>query len=241
MKRILDVFLNILIGGGILFLVYVFIRWYWLVSCSIPTYSMSPTLTRGDYIIASMQIPGRRVYEEIPSRPGHYSVTRKKGTREIQKGDVVVFNFPYTESKERMKLDNKVYYCKRCVALPGETHQWTLGHNQSTQIYIPLIGDVIPIDTTNYNDYAKCIEYETGKTTRIDKEGKIYLADSVLQSYRFRHNYYFMAGDNVGDSYDSRFWGLLPDDFILGVGHFIWFSQDRETKQIRWKRMFKKL
>lgn len=50
---------------------YVFIRLYWLVSCVIPTYSMSPTLLAGDYIIISLRIPGRRLVREDNARLGH--------------------------------------------------------------------------------------------------------------------------------------------------------------------------
>ncbi len=239
-KRIMKKIGYTFVGLFVLLQVYIMIRVYWLVSCSIPTYSMSPTLLGGDYILASIQIPGRRICEEDPARPGQELITRKKGVRNVEKGDVVVFNFPYADDKEKMILSTKVFYCKRCVALPGETYHWRTGRGTKT-VYLPKCNDVLRIDSVNYADYYKCIEYETGKIMRMDKEGKAYLADSLLNSYCFRHNYYFMRGDNVNDSYDSRYWGLLPENFILGVGQCIWFSKDKETKQIRWNRMFKKI
>lgn len=235
-KRIGYVFFSIFM----LFQVYVLIRSYWLVSCTIPTYSMSPTLIGGDCILASMQIPGRRMWEE-PASPGDNPVVhRKKGAREVRKGDVVVFNFPYAANQEKMLLSNAVFYCKRCAALPGKNYRWTTGTGMQ-EVYIPKAGDVLRIDSANYKDYYKCIQYETGRAMRKGEDGRVYLADSLLGSYCFRHNYYFMRGDNVNDSYDSRYWGLLPDDFILGVGQLIWFSKDKETKQIRWNRIFKKI
>lgn len=240
MKKVLKKSIRIFGGLFILSQLYLSIKLYWLVSCAIPTYSMSPTLVGGDYIFASMQIPGRRIWEEDPLQPQRYRIHRKKGTRNVKKGDVVVFNFPYAENTDKMVLENSVFYCKRCVALPGETYQWQ-ENDGSRAIYIPKVGDTIRVDTTNYKDYYRCIEYETGLSVRMSKSGNVYLADTLMENYCFRHNYYFMRGDNVNDSYDSRYWGLLPDDFILGVGKFIWFSKDKETKQIRWDRMFRKI
>lgn len=123
-----------------------------------------------------------------------------------------------------MILCDEVFYCKRCVALPGEIYQWRTNEGTKT-VYLPKINDTIRIDTTNYSDYYKCIEYETGLPVRVSEEGKVYLANTLLESYCFRHDYYFMRGDNVNDSYDSRYWGVLPDDFILGVGKCIWFPE----------------
>ena len=98
-----------------LFQIYVLIRLYLVTSCVIPTYSMSPTLTAGDYIIASLRIPGRREIKKDGARPEHYIVQRKEGTREVRKGDVTVFNFPYSKGEERMIMVFDLYFCKRCV------------------------------------------------------------------------------------------------------------------------------
>lgn len=216
---------------------YIFARLYIFASCVIPTYSMSPTLLGGDYIITSLQVPGRRIWEE--NMNGSLTVHREKGIRSIRKNDIVVFNFPYSQSKESMELSNDLFYCKRCVALPGELYRWNL-RQKLYHIYLPQAGDNLSINAGNYEDYRKCIEYET-KQKLTCRENVIYLADSVINAYRFRHNYYFMRGDNADDSYDSRFWGLLPDDFILGAGQFIWFSKDPSNNKIRWNRIFRKL
>lgn len=228
-----------LLWGLILFQFYLFIRIYWLVSCVIPTYSMSPTLSIGDYICVSLQIPGRRVFMTDSLHEDRLIVHRKKGMRSIKTNDVVVFNFPYSESKRRMKLSMKTFYCKRCVAIPGSTHRWQW-KNKEHSIYLPQKGDIMVIDSINYKQYHKCIEYETGQNLKLEC-GSVYLNDSIVNEYCFLHDYYFMQGDHTSDSYDSRFWGLLPDDFILGVGQFIWFSKDVKTNKIRWDRIFKKL
>ena len=223
----------------VLFQFYIFLRMYWIASCVIPTYSMSPTLFRGDYICVSLQIPGRRVFMTDSLHEDRLIVHRKKGIRSIKRNDVVVFNFPYSESKSRMKLSIKTLYFKRCVAITGTKYCWHW-NNREHSIYLPQKGDVMAIDSINYKHYHKCIEYETGQNLKLES-GSVYLNDSIVNEYRFLHDYYFMQGDHTSDSYDSRFWGLLPDDFILGVGQFIWFSKDVKTNKIRWERIFKKL
>ena len=237
MRLILRRFFYIILAVCFFVQLYIGVRVYWFASCVIPTYSMAPTLIEGDYIVANLQIPGRRVLKENAN--GNLTVCRKEGVRAVAKGDVVVFNFPYSEDKKKMILSMKLFYCKRCVGIPGETYRWQWDKKESS-VYIPGKGDCIKIDSTNYNQYYKCIEYETTRQMKLEK-GKVYLSDSLLTSYSFHHDYYFMQGDHTGDSYDSRFWGILPDDFILGVGQFIWFSKDRKADTVRWERIFTKL
>ncbi|GHT76119.1 hypothetical protein FACS189463_0590 [Bacteroidia bacterium] len=64
----------------------------------------------------------------------------------------------------------------------------------------------------------------------------VYLAREVLQRYVFQKNYYFMAGDYVSDSRDSRYWGLLPEEHIVGKAAVIWQSKDMNTGKRRWER-----
>ena len=223
----------------ILFQVYVAIRLYLVASCAIPTYSMSPTLLAGDYIITTLQIPGRRILKNDNTREGHYIVERKEGMRGVCKGDILVFNYPYSRGEEQMLLTFDQFFCKRCAGIPGETYRWRW-EGGADSIYLPRCGEMLLIDTLNLRHYRRCIEYETGQMPEV-KQGMVVHADTMMRSYRFTGNYYFMLGDNYGDSYDSRFWGILNEDFILGVGLFTWFSKDPDTGNIRWKRMFKEL
>lgn len=238
-KHILRKSIYPLLGAFLLIEVYVFIRIYFFASCVIPTYSMSPTLLRGDYICVSLNIPGHRSFTEEPTNGNRITVHREKGVRAIEINDIVIFNFPYSESRERMIFSTKQYYCKRCVATPGTRYAWQWKET-SDSVYLPQKGDIIAIDSANFRHYHKCIEYETNQHAKLEC-GNIYLSDSIIYKYCFQHDYYFMRGDYTSDSYDSRFWGLLPDDFILGVGQFIWFSENKKTGQIRWNRLLKKL
>ena len=103
-------------------------------------------------------------------------------------------------------------------------------------LYIPQKGDVLPVDRRHFLLYKTIIEWEQGKKLTW-KDGMAYLDRKMLIAYRFEHGYYFMSGDNVFDSVDSRYWGLVPDDFIAGKVAGIWKSKDPFFGDIRWDRI----
>ena len=105
-------------------------------------------------------------------------------------------------------------------------------------LYVPASGSTITLDTLNIRLYKNLIEYESDKGLSI-RESKIFLGNEVINRYTFKLNYYFMAGDNVLDSGDSRYWGMLPEDCIIGKAIIVWRSTDPYTGKIRWKRFFK--
>jgi len=107
-------------------------------------------------------------------------------------------------------------------------------------IYIPGAGTTIVLDSTNIKLYKNLIEYETEKELKI--EDSLFLIDGILlREYTFNQNYYFVAGDFVLDSKDSRYWGLLPEDLIIGKASFIWKSQRPDDSKYRFERFFKSI
>lgn len=93
-------------------------------------------------------------------------------------------------------------------------------------LYLPRKGDVIDMNRENISFYRKLIEWETGQKL-----------DPRIVSYTFQKNYYFVAGDRIEDSQDSRYWGLLPEEFIVGKATFIWRSMNPQTRGVRWDRI----
>ena len=67
------------------------------------------------------------------------------------------------------------------------------------------------------------------------------IGDSLIHQYRFEKNYYFVSGDNMANSQDSRYWGMLPEEYIVGKAIRIWNSKEKYTDKIRWERIFMKI
>jgi signal peptidase I len=99
-------------------------------------------------------------------------------------------------------------------------------------LYVPRCGDSILLSQENINLYKTLIEWECRQSNQpIDIEhGK---------KYTFKHNYYFVTGDNTAHSTDSRYWGLLPEDFIVGRAFMILWSYDKDG--FKWDRIFRRI
>lgn len=99
------------------------------------------------------------------------------------------------------------------------------------------------IDTSNLCLYERIIDVYEDNDLRV--EGKdIFINGQPAQSYTFKMDYYFMMGDNRHNSADSRYWGFVPLDHIVGKPKFIWLSIDKEAsgiRKIRFKRIFMKI
>lgn len=90
-------------------------------------------------------------------------------------------------------------------------------------IYVPRKGDIINVSPFEAAYYKMILEWETGKKITWNWEkNEAYANGKRLTTHRFTHNYYFMAGDNVLDSNDSRYWGPVPEEYIVGVVSYIY-------------------
>lgn len=281
-RRVVDM----LFWGCMIVTLFIFIQIFFFSSFKIPSNSMEPGLIAGDYVLVNKLIPGARLFNVFAAMRGEQVwISRLPGIGWIERNDVIIFNYPYPNTMDKLEMHLMKYYIKRCVGLPGDSLSIVEGYykihgvsepigNREGQeifsvqsnkmlkdanlywsfpkdsligwnvknfgpLYIPKKGDVIDMDRQNAIIYRKLIEWETGKMLSIENSENVLLDNTRITSYRFQKDYCFVAGDRIEDSQDSRFWGLLPAEFIVGKAVLIWKSMDSRTKEIQWNRVFK--
>lgn len=107
-------------------------------------------------------------------------------------------------------------------------------------IWIPKKGATIPLTPQNVALYSRCIRnYECHDLLVSAEDGKVYIDGAQTDTYTFEMDYYFMMGDNRHNSADSRAWGFVPEDHIVGKPLFITLSRGYERHRIRWERFFR--
>jgi signal peptidase I len=114
-------------------------------------------------------------------------------------------------------------------------YNWTV--DNYGPIWIPKKGTTLILNTVNYPVYERVIRnYENNKLELLN--GKIFINGKESTSYTFKMDYYWMMGDNRHQSQDSRFWGFVPEDHVVGEAWMIWMSW---KNGVRWSRLFNKI
>lgn len=217
----------LIISGIVIFCNLFLVDWY-----VVPSNSMTPTLKVGSLLMVQ-----RGIMRNIMA--GTTSIS-------VKKNDIFVFKMPNWVDNEQEK---KQFFVKRCVGLPGDTvrirynrispkatpmlgqvkHMYlfpqdTLFSDWSSDnygpIWIPKKGDSIILSPYNVRLYRKILLYESPDIV-IDNES-VWNNGKRLSKYHFLHNYYFMLGDNFHQAEDSRNWGCVPDELL--IGRVIWHS-----------------
>ncbi|UZD22432.1 signal peptidase I [Algoriphagus halophytocola] len=119
-----------------------------------------------------------------------------------------------------------------------------LGWNRDNYgpLKVPADGWTIEMTPENVMRYSFTIEKYEGLENVEVRESQLFIDGQKVDSYTFKQNYYFMMGDNRHDSLDSRYWGFVPEDHIVGKAWFLWLSLDKYESmfsKIRWSRIFK--
>lgn len=108
-------------------------------------------------------------------------------------------------------------------------------------VWIPKKGESIALTLKNLPVYERCIKVYEGNDLKVDNAGRIFINGKQAKSYTFKLDYYWMMGDNRHNSLDSRYWGFVPEDHIVGKPIFIWWSHSPDHpgfSGIRWNRLF---
>ncbi len=122
--------------------------------------------------------------------------------------------------------------------LNGNTH-WT--RDNYGPVWIPKKGETVKLTLDNLPVYERPIRTYEGNQLEV-RDGKIFINGTAATSYTFKMDYYWMMGDNRHNSLDSRYWGFVPEDHIVGKPIFIWWSSDPDRRGIngvRWSRLFR--
>ena len=133
---------------------------------------------------------------------------------------------------------NTTAFLNEVYPLNGNTG-WT--RDNYGPVWIPKKGASVKLTLKNIAVYERPIRVYEGNDLQV-KDGKIYINGKETTEYTFKMDYYWMMGDNRHNSADSRYWGFVPEDHIVGKPIFIWWSSDPDRSGfggIRWKRLFR--
>ncbi|WP_338521539.1 signal peptidase I [Candidatus Legionella polyplacis] len=185
----------------------------------VPSGSLEPTLMVGDFIMVNKFIYGLR----SPIGSGHRLLFKNKPKR----GDIIVFHWP---------INPKLNYVKRIIGIPGDK---IIYHNKVLTINKKIVKQVFlryEIDESSNSIVKRCQEMLDSKIYDIYLRPDIENQDFKIVIPK---DYYFVMGDNRDNSFDSRFWGLVNDKYLIGKVMFVWISFYEKYIGIRWNRIGK--
>jgi len=195
-------------------IVVVLLRSFVIEPFRIPSGSMIPTLEIGDFIIVQKYAYGIRL-----------PVINKKiiETGEPKRGDVVVFRYP---------VDPSINFIKRLIGLPGDRIEWT--SDKKLMINGKLIAEET-LESYPYESRSGKIQAthlrETLPTVEGDHFHNIILEPGMgaAGEWVVPQGHYFMMGDNRDNSSDSRYWGYMPEKYLVGRAAFVWMHWNWQT------------
>ncbi len=202
----------------------------------------NPPQMQFSYFVETDQAIRERIWNDLGIRENQPIATRdgKRGYLILtdQKSLDKLKSFPFVKNVE-MQL-NDADEIESDIFPNARYFGWNRDH--FGPLPIPYRGMTIDITEKNLTMYGSTIrDYEDNEDVSIAIE-ELTIDGQKLTSYTFKKDYYFMMGDNRHNSLDSRYWGFVSEDFIVGEASFIWMSFDNNASflnKIRWNRLFK--
>jgi signal peptidase I len=211
----------------------------------IPTGSMKSTLLVGDFLLVNKFIYGVRTPDRIPLLDIKIPYFRLPAFKEPKPGDIIVFKYP---------LDEKLDYIKRCIATEGQTVEvkqgmvYVDGKPEGSMKFVKREYDAFENESSGSGgEYVKFYEItkDNGKKYTIRWHEQVNKAADSFGPVIVPKDHLFAMGDNRDNSSDSRVWGFLPRENVIGQALIIYFSWDSNVplfkiyKKIRFGRLAK--
>jgi signal peptidase I len=207
--------------------------------------SSNPPEMQYSYLVTAKDEINERNFEKLELDPDDYTYLGRP------ENDKAVYQMHLTKGKsEELKglpyitsvaEDYRTNEGPDSRTFPGGKYISWNGDNYGP-LTIPKEGMKIQINDSTLSIYGGVIQdYDHNKEVAI-QDGKLTIEGKEVTEYTFQQDYYFMMGDNRHNSLDSRYWGFVPADHIVGKGFFIWLSIDKYASfihKIRWSRFFK--
>lgn len=258
MAKVINLFKELLLVSACVLVINSFV----MAAFEVPTPSMENTVKAGDRMFVNKFIYGGSTPYTVPFTSIRIPHFRLPGLRDIQRGDVIVFDFP--GGRDQIQKPEQVWYLKRCIALPGDTIRINrrIVYVNGQKIDIPPHGkfiypDPAPVDYVSSNIFPRGSGFNKdnygplvvpGKGMRLSlaaedfrswevfirREGHnvsltgdtILIDGRIADHYIVERDYIFAMGDNRDNSIDSRFWGFVPVEDVIGTPIIVFMSWD---------------
>jgi signal peptidase I len=244
------------------------IKLFVLEAYRIPSGSMERTLVPGDFVLVNKLAFGLRTPAEIPVVGLRTSALTLVPGKDVRRGDVVVFSF--SKAVPGSALPRGAKLVKRVVGLPGDTvlvagsdiriNGQSLRVSDPTRmmpqrrasrqarwsgpVVVPRQGQRIDLSGEHLARWADIIRDE-GHEVALSYDGRILIDGESREEYTVERNYYYVLGDNLNNSFDSRYWGFVSDRDLIGEVLMIYWSWRPGSSSevlsaipsIRWERI----